>query len=117
MLFKSSSKPEWEHPDNAGGYNITLPVPPKMTVSTKFLNDMWEEILMVLIGEQLGNASEYINGAWVNIRGRGNRLEIWLKKSLSLDSLKETASSLKAILSEAPSLSQHANALKLTCTV
>jgi len=115
MLFKSSSEPKWEHQDNADGFCITIPIPPKTSLSS-LINDMWEEVLMVLIGEQLGPLSEFINGAWVNIRGRGNRFEIWLKKAIPEGGLNEMAQSLKNVLTEAPSLQDHAQAFKIQCT-
>jgi len=54
---------------------------------------------MVLIGEQLD--SDYINGIWVNIRGAGNRFEIWLKKGPDVETIKQMSEKLKGSLVDA----------------
>jgi len=96
MLFKSGVKPEWEDPNNQKGFNLEIPIPSK---TPPLLNQMWEELLMILIGEQLD--SDYVNGIWVNIRQGGHRFEIWLKAGPEVETIKSMSEKLKGTLVEA----------------
>lgn len=74
-LFKSGIQPMWEDPLNKDGGKWQVQFPHSQTA---LLDNLWLETLLMLIGENLGEFSEYINGAVVQIRPKGNKLSIWI---------------------------------------
>nr|ACO11630.1 Eukaryotic translation initiation factor 4E [Caligus rogercresseyi] len=75
-LFKKGIWPMWEDPANCDGgrWLVTLDKRQRMD----FLDDIWLEILLSLIGESLDECSPIINGAVVSVRPKVDKVAIWL---------------------------------------
>jgi len=78
-LFKDHIEPKWEDPKNANGGCWTAAVPLKGQSNTKTqLDAWWLNGVLACIGEQFSEGEE-ICGIAVNIRPRGDRIELWTK--------------------------------------
>lgn len=92
-LFKEGIKPMWEDPSNVNGgrwlvivsnyifdwINFTFhPKVDKQKRQNK-LDSYWLEIMMAIIGEQFEELGEYICGAVVNVRQKGDKIALWTK--------------------------------------
>ena len=72
-LFKSGIKPDWEDLGNIhGGRWVT-------TCPRERLDVGWKELVMALIGEQMGDGlRDTVTGAVVNVRSKGDKLAVWV---------------------------------------
>jgi translation initiation factor 4E len=75
-LFKSDIKPMWEHEDNMGGgkWVVQLKAP-------NHVDDVWQNVMLAIVGEAFDGSSDSITGAVVNRRRAGDRVAVWLRKS------------------------------------
>jgi len=95
-LFKKGIKPMWEDPMNKEGgrwlVNLVKPNLPRNVPQnpagtennhSKQLDDFWTELLLLLIGEAFdqSGAGDLVNGAVVNIRGKGDKVSVWMSTS------------------------------------
>jgi hypothetical protein len=55
--------------------------------------------LLALIGEQFDEDSELVNGVWVNVRPRGNKIALWTKSAKNAEAQLRIGNKIKAILS------------------
>ncbi|CAD5231891.1 unnamed protein product [Bursaphelenchus xylophilus] len=81
-LFKEGIKPMWEDPQNVKG-GRWLVIVHKAQRATK-LDELWLEIMMAIVGEQFEGHGEYICGAAVNVRQKGDKIALWTSDA-SLD--------------------------------
>jgi len=84
-LFKEGIFPDWEDPRNQDGgrWIITL----EKRQKEKFLDSYWLEIIFFLIGEHGDQDAFQVNGAVVNIRGRTDKLAVWLADAAQHESV------------------------------
>lgn len=77
MFFKKDIPPMWEDPQNCDGGRWTLSLEKKFRNSS--LDIYWLNTLLALIGDQFCEESSHVNGVWVNVRSKGDRLSLWTK--------------------------------------
>jgi len=84
-LFKEGIFPDWEDPRNQDGgrWIITLDKRQK----EKYLDSYWLETIFYLIGEHGDQDAYQVNGAVVNIRGRTDKLAVWLADATHQESV------------------------------
>eukprot|EP00118_Oscarella_pearsei_P025758 m.308722 g.308722 ORF g.308722 m.308722 type:complete len:209 (+) comp44598_c0_seq1:40-666(+) len=95
-LFKDGIYPAWEDDANKLGGRWLVNI--NKAQRLECLNRYWLEVLMLLIGEQLEDASDEICGAVVNVRGRGDKLSIWTRRSEKKDHVLKIGSIIKDTL-------------------
>uniref|UniRef100_A0A0A9YM05 eIF-4F 25 kDa subunit n=1 Tax=Lygus hesperus TaxID=30085 RepID=A0A0A9YM05_LYGHE len=78
-LFKRGIRPMWEDDANKDGGRWMINVDKKTT--TPGLDKYWLELVMCMIGECFTDHNENVNGATVNIRGKGNRISLWTRNT------------------------------------
>ena len=73
-LFKAGVRPDWEDERNVRGGRW-------MVIRSRDQLDLgWREITMALVGETLGQGlDERVTGAVVNVRGKTNKVGVWLE--------------------------------------
>ena len=73
-LFKAGVRPDWEDERNVRGGRW-------MVIRGRDQLDLgWREITMALVGETLGQGlDECVTGAVVNVRGKTNKVGVWLE--------------------------------------
>ena len=98
MFFKKDIPPMWEDPQNSDGGRWTLNLE-KNKVSQQSLDIYWLNTLLSLIGEQFDEDSEYVNGVWVNVRMRGNKIAVWTKNGRNAEVQLRIGNKIKEILS------------------
>lgn len=81
-LFKHGIKPMWEDAQNVNGGRWHVVVD-KQHRGTK-LDELWLELMMAIVGEQFESHGEYICGAAVNLRQKGDKVALWTSDA-SLD--------------------------------
>merc|ERR1712029_828129 len=107
-LFKKGIKPMWEDPMNkeGGRWLVNLDKPntsrnvPMDPAFEKFhthaLDEFWTELLLLLIGEAFGpDTGELVNGAIVNIRGRGDKVSVWMSSSTEKEAILEVGRKIR----------------------
>lgn len=99
-LFKEGIFPDWEDPRNqkGGRWMINL----ERRRREECLDNYWLEILFFLIGEHADQHAHQVNGAVVNVRGKGDKLGIWLSDSSQPDSLLRIGKMIKERLGIEP---------------
>ena len=75
-LFKEGIFPDWEDAKNAPGGRWLINLDRRQRC--EHLDNYWLEILFFLIGEHAGEFSQHITGGAVNVRGKGDKVAIWL---------------------------------------
>ena len=76
-LFKEGILPDWEDRRNALGGRWIVAVDRRKRAEC--LDTYWLEILYLLVGETTGPLyADQVNGAVVNVRGKGDKLAVWL---------------------------------------
>lgn len=71
-LFKEGIKPMWEDENNVKGGRWLVVVDKQKRA--QLLDHYWLELLMAIIGEQFEDNGEYICGAVVNVRQKGDKV-------------------------------------------
>jgi len=84
-LFKEGIFPDWEDPRNAPGGRWMINVDKRQR--SDYLDTYWLEILFFLIGEHADQHAHQVNGAVVNVRGKGDKLAVWLADASQPDSI------------------------------
>ncbi|VDM37808.1 unnamed protein product [Toxocara canis] len=79
-LFKEGIKPMWEDENNVKGGRWLVVVDKQKRA--QLLDHYWLELLMAIIGEQFEDNGEYICGAVVNVRQKGDKVSLWTRDSL-----------------------------------
>ena len=95
-LFKTGVKPMWEDRHNRSGGRWLIGLDKKQRYSE--LDNFWLEIMLLLIGEAFEDHSKYVNGAVASIRGKGDKIGIWLGISDKAESILEVGRRIKSRL-------------------
>eukprot|EP00050_Salpingoeca_kvevrii_P006400 m.289149 g.289149 ORF g.289149 m.289149 type:complete len:216 (-) comp12084_c0_seq1:167-814(-) len=74
-FFKKGVKPMWEDPANKAGGKWVVQVPRAMR--DRHLNDIWQNLLLTMIGEQFSEFNEEVNGAVLSVRKGGDKISLW----------------------------------------
>eukprot|EP00094_Tigriopus_californicus_P013947 TCALIF_13500-PA protein Name:"Similar to Eukaryotic translation initiation factor 4E (Aplysia californica)" AED:0.08 eAED:0.08 QI:279/0.33/0.75/1/0.33/0.5/4/1135/185 len=82
-LFKEGIKPMWEDAKNNRGGRWLINLDKKQRINC--LDNFWLEVMLCLIGETFGDGSQYVNGAVVQVRGKGDKIGIWMGDSTKGD--------------------------------
>lgn len=99
-LFKEGIFPDWEDPRNAPGGRWMVNVDRKQRA--EYLDTYWLEILFFLIGEHADQHAHQVNGAVVNVRGKGDKLAVWLADASQPDSILRIGKMIKERLGMDP---------------
>nr|ACO15389.1 Eukaryotic translation initiation factor 4E-3 [Caligus clemensi] len=85
-LFKRGIKPMWEDISNCNGgrWLYGLPINRRKAPEAG-LDAHWLEVMMSLIGEAFDGFGDLINGAVVSVRGKSDKISIWLKSTYDED--------------------------------
>jgi len=93
-LFKEGIFPAWEDKRNEAGGRWLVSTERRQRETC--LDSYWLEIVFFMIGEQAGvKDSDQINGAVVNIRGRMDKLALWLADAEEEESVRRIGKALK----------------------
>jgi len=84
-LFKEGIFPDWEHERNLPGGRWMINMDKRQRAD--HLDQYWLEILFFLIGEHADQHAHQVNGAVVNVRGKGDKLAVWLADASQPDSI------------------------------
>lgn len=96
MFFKKDIPPMWEDPQNCDGGRWVLNMDKKQRNSS--LDVYWLNILLALIGDQFMEEGGYVNGVWVNIRPKGDKLSLWTKSAKNAELQMKIGRKLRDIL-------------------
>jgi translation initiation factor 4E len=75
MVFKKGILPMWEDEKNKNGGRLLMNV--EKTNCLSYLNVLWTNSLLSLIGSSYDNEADSVNGLVVNIRHKINKLALW----------------------------------------
>lgn len=76
-IFREGVRPAWEDEIFKKGGRWVLKLPPKY----RDLDDMWQQIILAMIGESLDQKfGDYICGAVVSNRARGPKVALWISE-------------------------------------
>ncbi|CCD61788.1 Eukaryotic translation initiation factor 4E-3 [Caenorhabditis elegans] len=78
-LFKEGIKPMWEDVNNVQGGRWLVVVDKQLQRRTQLLDHYWLELLMAIVGEQFDEYGDYICGAVVNVRQKGDKVSLWTR--------------------------------------
>ena len=84
-LFKEGIFPDWEDARNAPGGRWLINLDRRQR--SEHLDNYWLEILFFLIGEHAEEHSHQITGGAVNVRGKGDKVAIWLADAEESESI------------------------------
>lgn len=97
MFFKKDIQPMWEDEHNRDGgrwlYSISK------NNRNQSIDVYWLNTLLALIGDQFLDDSPYVNGAYINIRGKGDKLSLWTKTARDQDLQQRIGLKFREILS------------------
>mmetsp|Transcript_11476 Transcript_11476/g.20290 ORF Transcript_11476/g.20290 Transcript_11476/m.20290 type:complete len:209 (+) Transcript_11476:65-691(+) len=79
-VFKEGIEPKWEDPKNTNGGCWTASMDKGGPTSKAQIDAWWLNAVLACIGEQFSEGDE-ICGVAVNIRNKGDRIEMWTKTS------------------------------------
>lgn len=84
-LFKEGIKPMWEDDKNKRGGRWLINLDKKQRQNS--LDNFWLEVMLCLIGESFDDHSQYVNGAVVSVRPKGDKIGMWLGDSTASESI------------------------------
>ncbi|EGT54057.1 hypothetical protein CAEBREN_19453 [Caenorhabditis brenneri] len=76
-LFKEGIKPMWEDINNVQGGRWLVVVDKQRR--QQLLDHYWLELLMAIVGEQFDEFGDYVCGAVVNVRQKGDKVSLWTR--------------------------------------
>lgn len=97
MFFKKDVPPMWEDPQNLDGGLWKLGLDKKYHNSC--LDTYWLNILLALIGDQFCDEGPYVNGVWVNVRAKIDKISLWTKAAKNADVQMKIGNRFREILS------------------
>lgn len=97
MFFKKDIPPMWEDPQNCDGGRWVLNLDKKMRNTS--LDVYWLNTLLALIGDQFMEESNYVNGVWVNVRPKADKLSLWTKSAKDAETQLKIGRKFREILS------------------
>jgi hypothetical protein len=86
----------WEDAQNLDGGRWVLNLDKKYHNNS--LDIYWLNTLLALIGDQFLDESAYVNGVWVNVRGKADKIALWTKSAKNADVQLKIGHRLKEIL-------------------
>merc|ERR1712107_502681 len=92
-IFKEGIFPDWEDPRNQDGGRWIISLDKKF--KQELLDTYWLEIIFFLIGEHADQHAHQVNGAVVNVRGRTDKLAVWLADASQSESILSIGTMLK----------------------
>ena len=95
-LFKEGIFPDWEDPRNARGGRWMVPL--DKSRRAELLDSYWLEVAMFLVGEGAGRHAAHLTGAVVNIRGKADKLGVWLGDDGAEDAVLAVGRMVKEVL-------------------
>lgn len=95
-LFKDKIKPMWEADGNKGGGRWLIKV--DKARRTELVDYYWLELLMAMIGEQFEDLGQYVCGAVVNVRTKGDKVSLWTRDSNHVEGNRRIGEILKSKL-------------------
>ncbi|GMT12241.1 hypothetical protein PFISCL1PPCAC_3538, partial [Pristionchus fissidentatus] len=78
-MFKEGIKPMWEDGANVKGGRWLVIVDKQSSRRNQLLDHYWLELLMAIVGEQFEGFGEFICGAVVNVRQKGDKVSLWTR--------------------------------------
>lgn len=96
MFFKKDIPPMWEDPQNCDGGRWILSLEKKYRTTS--LDVYWLNTLLALIGDQFMEEGQYVNGVWVNVRSKGDKISLWTKHSKNAEVQLKIGRKFKEIL-------------------
>ena len=72
-IFKKGVRPVWEDEENKKGGKFILRL--KKGVADRY----WEDLLLLIVGDQFGEAGEEVTGAVLSVRSGEDVLSVWTK--------------------------------------
>eukprot|EP00095_Tigriopus_kingsejongensis_P001720 maker-scaffold539_size142544-snap-gene-0.21 protein:Tk01720 transcript:maker-scaffold539_size142544-snap-gene-0.21-mRNA-1 annotation:"eukaryotic translation initiation factor 4e" len=96
-LFKKGIKPMWEDDNNKRGGRWLINLDKKQRGHC--LDNFWLEVMLCLIGETFGDDSQYVNGAVVSVRGKGDKIGMWMGDASKGESIRSVGKQVKDRLS------------------
>lgn len=96
MFFKKGIPPMWEDPQNKDGGRWVLNIDKRLR--SQNLDIYWLNTLLALIGDQFEDEGSNVNGAYINIRGKGDKLSLWTKSAKDADTQLKIGRRLKELL-------------------
>jgi len=97
MFFKKDIQPMWEDAQNRDGGRWVINIDKKSRAS--LLDSYWLNTLLALIGDQFFDDSPSVNGAYINIRSKGDRLSLWTKTARDNDLQHRIGDKFREVLS------------------
>ncbi|PAV81781.1 hypothetical protein WR25_17521 [Diploscapter pachys] len=76
-LFKEGIKPMWEDESNVKGGRWLVVVDKQRRI--QLLDHYWLELLLAIVGEQFEDLGDFICGAVVNVRQKGDKVSLWTR--------------------------------------
>jgi len=92
-MFKHGIKPMWEDESNCKGGRWLINLNKNQRATE--LDNFWLEVLLLMIGESFDKHSDDVNGAVVNVRGKGDKLGIWTSNATNGESILKIGHTLK----------------------
>jgi translation initiation factor 4E len=96
MVFKKDIPPMWEKPANRDGGRWVLNINRNHRNSN--LDQYWLNTLLALIGDQFIDEGPAVNGVWVNVRTRGDKISLWTRNAKDADLQQRIGKRFKEIL-------------------
>merc|ERR1711874_550641 len=84
-FFKNDKTRSWEDQRNSPGGRWMINLDKRQRAD--HLDQYWLEILFFLIGEHADQHAHQVNGVVVNVRGKGDKLAVWLADASQPDSI------------------------------
>eukprot|EP00672_Neobodo_designis_P001098 CAMPEP_0174856190 /NCGR_PEP_ID=MMETSP1114-20130205/35298_1 /TAXON_ID=312471 /ORGANISM="Neobodo designis, Strain CCAP 1951/1" /LENGTH=187 /DNA_ID=CAMNT_0016090975 /DNA_START=94 /DNA_END=657 /DNA_ORIENTATION=+ len=106
-FFKTGVKPMWEDPANHAGGKWVISL--QAATDLYNLDNIWEELLMSLIGEYLddGVPGDQITGCVLGKRRNVTKLSVWTKDKKAEDEVRAIGQRLKDLLKVQATLEYH----------
>lgn len=86
----------WEDAQNCDGGRWVLNLEKKYHNSS--LDLYWLNTLLALIGDQFLDEGPYVNGVWVNVRAKGDKIALWTKAAKNAEIQMKIGHRFKEIL-------------------
>ena len=91
-IFQQGIKPAWEEPALVKGCRITI------KAKKNFTSKWWEDLLLAVIGEQVGQNSGLIAGLVLNLKPQFDKISLWITDCEKEDEIKQIKNDLLEIL-------------------
>eukprot|EP01004_Peranema_trichophorum_P008795 NODE_7545_length_766_cov_32.813375_g6933_i0.p1 GENE.NODE_7545_length_766_cov_32.813375_g6933_i0~~NODE_7545_length_766_cov_32.813375_g6933_i0.p1 ORF type:complete len:195 (-),score=19.15 NODE_7545_length_766_cov_32.813375_g6933_i0:132-716(-) len=102
-VFRTGVKPMWEDDYNTKGGKWVMTIPQTAKDDLNRLDDLWELLLLSMIGEYLDDSEgDQICGAVLSKRKAGPRISVWTRDRDDRESLKRIGTRLRASLKLSP---------------